>query len=92
MISIGDFPATSTATAVFRIGFGRDCGGLGIKRTSLKSFLKKEDVFGVLMTGDRKSLIYQLAPLEGKRIGLTHPQLFVALVGCGAILWRAEGY
>jgi len=40
------------------------------------------------MTRYGKSLIYQLAPLEGKCIGLTHPQPFVALVVCGAILLR----
>ena len=33
------------------------------QRTALKSFLKKEDVFGVLPTGYGKSLICQLAPL-----------------------------
>ena len=39
------------------------------QRTALKSFLKKEDVFVVLPTRYAKSLIYQLAPLVGKRSG-----------------------
>ena len=33
------------------------------RRTALKSYLKKEDVFGVLPTAYGKSLIYQLALL-----------------------------
>ena len=33
------------------------------QRTTLKSFLKKEDVFGVLPTGYGKNVIYQLALL-----------------------------
>ena len=49
------------------------------QRTVLQSFLKKEDVLGVLPTGYGKSLIYQLAPL-------------VSLIGCSAILLCAEGF
>ena len=45
------------------------------QRTALKSFLEKKDVFRVLPTGYSKSLIYQLAPLVGKRMGLCHSPL-----------------
>lgn len=47
------------------------------QRTALKSFFKKEDVFGVLPTGHGKSLIYQLAPLVGKRSGWLALSYFV---------------
>ncbi|XP_063043616.1 ATP-dependent DNA helicase RecQ-like [Engraulis encrasicolus] len=45
--------------------------------TALKFFLQKRDVFGVLPTGYGKSLIYQLAPLVGRRMGLLHKPLVV---------------
>ena len=50
------------------------------QRTAQKSFLIKEDVFGVLPTGYGKSLIYQLAPLVGKLMVLLW--LVVALSYC----------
>ena len=40
------------------------------QKTPLESFLCKKDVFAVLPTGYSKSLIYQLAPLVAKRMGL----------------------
>ena len=40
------------------------------QRTAQKSFLKKEDVFGVLPTGYGKSLIYQLASLPSSLLCL----------------------
>ena len=40
------------------------------QKTALESFLCKKDVFAVLPTGYGKSLIYQLAPLVAKRMGL----------------------
>ena len=45
--------------------------------TALKSFILKRDVFGVLPTGYGKSLIYQLAPLVAKRMGLSENPLVV---------------
>ncbi|XP_055053684.2 ATP-dependent DNA helicase RecQ-like [Misgurnus anguillicaudatus] len=47
--------------------------------TLLKSFLSNKDVFGVLPTGYGKSVIYQLAPLVGKRMGLSHNPLVVVV-------------
>ena len=40
------------------------------QKTALESFLCKKDVFAVLLTGYGESLIYQLAPLVAKRMGL----------------------
>ena len=42
------------------------------QKTALESFLCKKDVFAVLPTGygKRQSLIYQLAPLVAKHMGL----------------------
>ena len=40
------------------------------QKTALESFLCKKDVFAVLPTGYGKSIIYQLAPLVAKRMGL----------------------
>ena len=37
---------------------------------ALKAFVEKKDVFAVLPTGFVKSLIYQLAPLVGKKLWL----------------------
>ena len=50
------------------------------QRTAQKSFLKKENVFGILPTGYGKSLI-----------STSFATSFVALPGCSAILLRAEG-
>ena len=47
------------------------------QKTALKLFLEKRDVFGVLPTGYGKSLIYQLAPLVGRRMGLHNPLVIV---------------
>lgn len=47
--------------------------------TALKCFLEKKDVFGVLPTGYGKSLIYQLAPLVGRRMGLYNNPLVVVV-------------
>ncbi|KAL1005231.1 hypothetical protein UPYG_G00056390 [Umbra pygmaea] len=48
------------------------------QKTARESFLFKKDVFAVLTTGYGKSLIYQLAPLVAKRMGLSeNPLVFV---------------
>ncbi|ROL52848.1 ATP-dependent DNA helicase Q-like 3 [Anabarilius grahami] len=39
------------------------------QRTAIKAFVDGKDVFAVLPTGFRKSLIYQLAPMVAKKMG-----------------------
>ena len=46
---------------------------------ALKAFVEKKDVFAVLPTGFGKSLIYQLAPLVGKKLGLSENPLVVVV-------------
>ena len=46
---------------------------------ALKAFVEKEDVFAVLPTGFGKSLIYQLAPLVGKKLGLAENPVVVVV-------------
>jgi len=41
------------------------------KMAALKAFIEKKDVFAVLPMGFGKSLIYQLAPLIDKKMGLS---------------------
>ena len=45
--------------------------------TALKSFILKRDVVGVLPTGYGKSVIYQLAPLVAKRMGISENPMVV---------------
>ena len=69
------------------------------QRTALKSFLEKKDVFRVLPTGYGKSFVVGLHSLNPPFATLTHGNFcrsdyvtfFVALIGCSAILLRAEG-
>ena len=46
---------------------------------ALKAFIEREDVFAVLPTGFGKSLIYQLAPLVGKKLGLSECPVVVVV-------------
>ena len=69
------------------------------QRTALKSFLEKKDVFGVLPIGYGKSFVVGLHSLNPPFTTLPHGNFrrsdyvtfFVALIGCSAILLRAEG-
>ena len=40
------------------------------QRTAIKAFVDRKDVFAVLPTAFGKSLIYQLAPMVAKKMGL----------------------
>ena len=46
---------------------------------ALKAFVGNNDVFAVLPTGFGKSLIYQLAPLVGKKLGLSETPVVIVV-------------
>lgn len=49
------------------------------QRLALKDFIAKKDVFALLPTGFGKSLIYQLAPLVAKAMGLSETPVVVVV-------------
>ncbi|XP_039660315.1 ATP-dependent DNA helicase Q1-like [Perca fluviatilis] len=49
------------------------------QRTTLEAFISKKDVFAVFPTGIGKSLIYKLAPLVAKQMGLSETPLVVVI-------------
>ena len=46
---------------------------------ALKAFLQKKDVFALLPTGFGKSLIFQLAPLVGKKLAASENPMIVVI-------------
>ena len=54
--------------------------------TALKAFLNKKDVFAVLPTGYGKSLIYQIAPLVAKKLGLFENPLLIVVAPLSALM------
>lgn len=49
------------------------------QRTALESFIERKDVFALLPTGFGKSLIYQLAPLVAKSMGICENPIVVVV-------------